>query len=362
MSERLRAIRQGTYLFLEAQRAGQKLLLCLDSGAGIHVVTPDAAVRLGIYPTNTDDRPVTGTAATVKARSLKLTNLTLGTTALADTDGVMVALPASLGGDGLLGYPLFAQLAVTLDYEAATVTLTPYTAFTPPANAASLPLRIVGNIPQVEVRLDGLAAWVELDTGSSGELDLNTPFVVKNEVKERYPKQIAMPTGVGVGGVTYGEVARAERLELGPFSLTKPLVHLSSQKSGADASSKVDGRIGGEILSRFQVTLDYAGKRLFLTPNTRFAEPFVFSRSGLLPIRESLDWVVFHVLPDSPASDSGIQAGDQLLLVDGRSAARLTASALNELLRRPTGTKIPLLLRAPSGRTRRVTLTLRELL
>ena len=81
-------------------------MLCLDSGAGIHVLTPDAATRLGIYPTNTGDRPVTGTAATVKARPLKLTNLTLGSTALADTEGVMVALPASLGGDGLLVDPV----------------------------------------------------------------------------------------------------------------------------------------------------------------------------------------------------------------------------------------------------------------
>lgn len=361
-SFRLAAIRQGNYLFLEARLGGQKLILCLDSGAGIHVLSPDAATRLGIYPTDTAARAVTGTAATVKAKTLKLTNLFLGEAPLADTEAVMVPLPGALGGDGLLGYPLFAQYALTLDYVTSTVTLTPYRAFTAPEGTVSLPIRLEGNIPQVEVRLDGLAAWVELDTGSSGELDLNTPFVERNQLKERYPKRIAMPTGMGVGGVTYGEVARAEKLELGPFTLQKTLIHLSTQKSGAEASGRVAGRIGAEILSRFRLTFDYQGKRLFLTPNSRLSDPFVFSRSGLLPVRQDLDWVVFHVLPSSPASEIGIEAGDQLLLVDGRSATRLSAYALNELLRRPVGTRIPLLLRAPSGRTRRVTLTLRELL
>ena len=361
-ASRIPALRQGNYLFVEAQLAGRRLLLCIDSGAGIHVLTPDAAIRLGLLPTDAKVQSVTGTAATVTARRIRLEKLSLGGVVLTDSDAVTVALPSALGGDGLLGYPLFTQFVVTLDYATATVTLTPPAAFRPATDAVSVPLRLVGNIPQVELRFDEFSAWVELDTGSSGEIDLNTPFVEKNRLRERYPKRLAMPTGVGVGGVTYGEAVRIEKLQLGPFTLNKPVLRLSQQTRGADASSQVGGRLGAEILSRFRVTFDYGNKCLYLTPNAHFSDPFVFSRSGLLPLREGGDWIVFDVLPDSPASDAGVRAGDQLLMVGERAAYKLTAYTLHELLRRPPGTRLPLLLRAPTGRTRRVTLTLRELL
>lgn len=359
---RVPALRQGNYLFLETGLGGQRLLLCVDSGAGIHVLSPEAGARLGLLREERGSQTVTGTAASVRAQKVLLRNLRLGAAALADTEAVVVALPGLLGCDGLLGYPLFAQFAVTLDYLTSTVTLTPYAEFTPPDGATALALRLEGNIPQLEVRLDGLPAWVELDTGSSGELDLTTPFVEANRLRERYPKRIAMPTGLGVGGVTYGDVARAERLELGPFALPKPLIRLSQQTTGADASQRVAGRLGAEVLSRFRLTFDYQSKRLFLTPNTRLGDPFLFTRTGLLPVREGKNWVVFHVLPDSPASEAGIQAGDRLLFVNARATERLSAYTLNELFRQPVGTKLELNLRSAEGRARRVPLVLRELL
>ena len=82
----------------------------------------------------------------------------------------------------------------------------------------------------------------------------------------------------------------------------------------------------------------------------------------MLPLYENFEWRVFAVLPDSPASEAGVTSDDQILTVDGRSANKLTMYSLSEILRRPPGTRIALLLRASTGRTRRVTLTLRELL
>ena len=359
---RIPAIRQGNYLFLDARVGERRVVLCLDSGAGIHVLTPEAAIRLGLLPPDAVKRSVTGTAATVAAQQIHLSRLSVSGMAMATTEAVALALPPSLGCDGLLGYPLFAQFVVTLDYAASMITLSAPEGFTAPVGSVSLPLKLDGNIPQTQIELDGLACWVELDTGSSGELDLNAPFVETNKLRERYSKRIAMPTGIGVGGVSYGEAARAETLQIGPYRLAKPLIKLSQQKSGADASARTAGRLGGEILSRFTVTFDYAHKRLYLTPNSRLTDPFIFTRSGLLPIYEESTWKIFGVLPDSPASEAGVTADDQILTVDGRSANKLTIYTLSELLRRSPGTLVVLLLRAPSGRTRRVKLTLRELL
>ncbi len=356
------ANRQGNYLFLVAQHKGRRVVLCVDSGAGIHVLTPTTATRLGLLAHDATSRNVTGTAATVAAQQFRLSQLTVGDVALAETEAVAVPLPAALGCDGLLGYPLFSQFVVTLDYITGTVTLTRPESFSPQVGTASLPLKIEGNIPQAQIELDGLACWVELDTGSNAELDLNAPFVEANKLRERYPKRIAMPTGLGVGGVSYGEAARAEQLKIGSFQLDKPLIKLSQQKTGSDASARVAGRLGAEVLARFTITFDYSRKRLYLTPNTRLSAPFLFTRTGLLPIYEAFEWRVFDVLPNSPAQESGVLAGDQILTIEGRSANKLTRSSLDELLTRSPGTQLRLLLRAPSGRTRPVKLTLRELL
>ncbi|WP_309709057.1 aspartyl protease family protein [Armatimonas sp.] len=361
-SNEISAVRQGNYLFVKARVGVREVVLCVDSGAGIHVLTPQAAMRLGLLPPDGATRNVTGTAATVAARQIRLTQLSIGGLSLADTEAVAVPLPSSLGCDGLLGYPLFSQRVVTLDYAANSLILSLPETFTPPSGAASLPLKIEGNIPQAQVELDGIACWMELDTGSSGEVDLNAPFVEKNKLRERYTKRIAMPTGIGVGGVSYGEAARATQLKLGPFALEKPLIKLSQQKSGADASERTAGRLGAEVLRRFTVTFDYGRKRLYLMPNAQLRDPFAFTTSGLLPLYENFEWRVFAVLPDSPASEAGVTTDDQILTVDGRSANKLNHYSLSELLRRPAGTKIPLQLRAVTGRIRRVNLILRELL
>ena len=74
---RITATRQGNYLFLTARVGERKVVMCIDSGAGIHVLTPEAAMRLGLIPPDAATRNVTGTAATVAARQFDLTNLRL---------------------------------------------------------------------------------------------------------------------------------------------------------------------------------------------------------------------------------------------------------------------------------------------
>ncbi len=45
--------------------------------------------------------------------------------------------------------------------------------------------------------------------------------------------------------------------------------------------------------------------------------------------------LVRYVLPNSPASEAGLQEGDELVAVDGRSAAPLTVGGLRALFLEP---------------------------
>jgi len=106
-----------------------------------------------------------------------------------------------------------------------------------------------------------------------------------------------------------------------------------------------DGNLGEEILKRFNVTFDHAGKRMVLEKAKGFGDPFEHEMAGL-----SLDWekdgslVVGNILPQSPAATAGIEPGDHLISIDDRPAASLDENRLRKALT-AEGTEIRLSLK-----------------
>lgn len=95
--------------------------------------------------------------------------------------------------------------------------------------------------------------------------------------------------------------------------------------------------------------------RLLQDPYTRFLDPQEYSDLtdqtsgevsgvGLQVRRESETRSIFvtEVLPDSPAEESGLQAGDRIVLVDGQSTERLSVSGVTRLLRGSENSQVTL--------------------
>jgi len=143
--------------------------------------------------------------------------------------------------------------------------------------------------------------------------------------------------GLGAGGVTEGAVGRIEELALGSFRVAAPLAVFSSATGGAHASAEAEGTIGGGLLRRFLVVLDYGCARILLEPNAAFAEPLEYDMSGLRLLGEGADhrtFRVFGVAEPSVAFAAGIRAGDVLAILDGRPAAELTLTEIRARFRR----------------------------
>jgi hypothetical protein len=359
--------RLGEYFYVPVKIKDQPARLVLDSGAGAHCLTPEAARRLGLLTATPDDGPkvrAVGTAGAVDVQRLTTGEIEMGTARLKEGLALAVPLPPVLEADGILGYDLFQQYVVTMDYANGKVTLTPPKDFQPSPDAVALPLRIPRRIPQVEVTIDGISCWVDVDTGSSGHIDLNTPFVEKNKLRDKYTKRIQTPVGRGVGGVTYGEVTRGESLTLGTFTLARPILQLSQQKTGADAKDDVAGRIGSAILSRFVVTFDYSRGKMYLTKAAKgFDAPFQYNRTGIVADKADFYFDIIHVTPGGPGADAGIQVGDQVLAIDGISVAKIPSYQMRDRFRAAPGTTVRLTVRRKDSKdAREVTITLRDLL
>lgn len=352
---------EGGHLYVEGKVNGKPARFLLDTGAGANILTPEAVQRLGI--SLGDQKVHAQGAGTVEAGLAIIDRIDIGQASLEDESAVILSLPPQLEVDGLLGYSFFNRFVVTLDYDASRMTLTSPKTFQPAPEAAVLPLKINGNIPFFEAEADGVKGVFELDSGAAGSLILFAPFVERNGLRARYSPRIATITGRGIGGLLKGELVRMPTLKLGKVVVKSLIAELSQQTSGGFYDKTLAGNIGAGILRRFTVTTDYSRKKLYLTPNRQFEDPFPQNRSGVAVDLDNFIYSVVAVVKGSPGAEAGIKAGDALLAVNDIGVEKLKSEGIRTAFRRPAGTVLSLLIRSGvSEKPRSVSITLRDLL
>jgi predicted aspartyl protease len=346
------------------------LWFIVDTGASGHVLNASTAKRLGL---RTEEGATAGgaggqvAASRVHGARLRLPGVELDASPLMAIPLDLLALKTGHPCDGVVGYEFFAERVVTIDYDAGQLVLRPAKAFRPPAGSAMLPLTLRDNHPYAPARVtlpggEPVEGSFLLDTGSVLSLILSPSFVAEHKALERVPRTIQVQLG-GVGGPTRHPLGRIGKLELGPHALDAPTAVLRQVGPGSTNAEETAGNIGGEVLSRFRVTFDYAGRRLYLEPGRTLGDPFESDKSGLaLSPREDgsgrID--VILVQEGSPAAEQGVAVGDELETVDGRPIAPAGLLALRQRLRED-GRTLRLGLRRGEARSD-VTLTTRRLL
>jgi len=305
-----------------------------------------------------------GGGGSMKARLAP--GVTLGVGALSVSGSVAIVMPQtplSNLHDGIIGASLFNGLVVSVDHDQSVMTLTRREAFTPPKGATEVPLEVVGRHAYVKagvVGADGKVTSVRLilDLGATHSVSLN----LRANPGLRLPAgAFASRIGRGMSGVMTGSVGRIAGFELGGHRLTGVVATFPDSAfespRGLDSG---DGNLGGGILGRFNVTLDYVGKRMYLVPNHRYGDRFDWDMTGVsFEIGDRGDIEVEAVLPGSPAASAGVKTGEALIAVDGVKA--VPRDMLRERARfRMEGREVVLTLRS-DGHDRQVKLKLRRL-
>src|SRR5258708_36627051 len=99
-------------------------------------------------------------------------------------------------------------------------------------------------------------------------------------------RNIASIIGRGLGGVIEGKIGRIKSIRLGKYALDQVVVNFPDPNSYSD-TLKNDraiprhGSMGGEILSRFSVILDFPHEKMNLKKNSIFKNEFHYNISGL---------------------------------------------------------------------------------
>ena len=237
--------------------------------------------------------------------------------------------------DGVLGNDILKEFVVEIDYSARTINLYEPHGYQYSGSGDVIPLAMDEGLPFVRasVTLEGRApieAKFEIDSGSTGALLFNTPFVEKHNVLASVPKTIQTNIG-GVGGMAKMRIGRVNSLRVGQFVIDRPITRLSQGLQGDYASSKYDGLIGGEILRRFTVTVDYSRRHMILEKNSHFAEPYEIDMSGIELVKDGDDLLVDDVDENSSAVAAGVKGGDILLAINGHPAAEFTLDQIRTM-------------------------------
>ena len=329
----------------------------LDTG-GEDILTPQAAQRLHL--------PVTKDRTTV--RSLRIGGAEMVSQrfsvlpidlSVKRGDGVQI--------DGMLGYQLFERFVTRIDYADRLLTLSlpagpsaQASAPLPAASAAVVSLGFDGTLALVHAAVDGLSGSFVIDTGNRGSLDLTSPFVRAHDLVARYHPTVMGITGFSVGGALHSYVTRAHELQIGDVAVPSPVMTLSQARHGFFASRSLAGNIGGGVLRRFTVTLDYRRRELLLAPNDAFAQLDVSDRSGLVLVDADGSYRVADVRTDTPAAQAAIPVGCTLVAIDGTAARTLSLEEIREMLRGPAQAEVHLTVETTGGERRDISLVLRD--
>jgi predicted aspartyl protease len=245
----------------------------LDTGASGIAIDSGVARALGLPLYGEHAHVVAG--RTTVARSV-VPEMRIGTLVMRNVAVGVVPLGAadrrSVRMAGLLGFDFLAQLGVTIDYEQRRVSVVPSAAFRAPEgpHAFALAARLGRGIPLVSVALDGmLAERFVVDTGGVGNFLVFDYFMRRNpnafrDTPDAFP--FARNPGLsGVGGAFSVTPAFVHQFTLGEARVADVLGYRVASEQAY--THDLDGVIGDGVLRYFTLALDYAGERVYLTPN-----------------------------------------------------------------------------------------------
>jgi hypothetical protein len=342
----IRIVNNHVHLLMTA--AGREIPMIYDTGAGVSLLDIPIADAIGM---KRGGKVNLGGAGTNPVRAFAIDgNKTI---ALPQDTAVKVkpvvefemflAAYEGIPVSGILGADFTRQFVVQLDYANERMILHPRS-FQYSGNGIRLPLTFKEwhpHTPGLIVLADSsrIAADCQIDVGASAALALTRPFVQKNGLLDRVAPTIRRRTGRGVGGSSWATIGRIARLQLGTAELKEPVTSMYGDSAGVMSASNFDCNVGGEVLRRFMVYLDYGRKEMILEPLANLNEPFEGDMSGAaFRVDSAAGGVrISDLMPRGPAEAAGLREEDLILSIDGRPAIEYGLEALRRRFRRVGG-------------------------
>jgi hypothetical protein len=262
-------------IFVTAKVNGHgPFLFALDTGSCCTVFASELATELGVTPTGENDH---GTGAGTSSAKLGIVH---GHIAFQFDNGLVLATEdantVSMAGlwpligkkfYGNLGKDVFEHSVVRLDYDHRRVTF--YDGAFPGTGLIFATKFVMGYDPQLSgtVIAPGTAPFAvgfTIDSGAGGTI-IASPLVAAYHLLDHVHTLSSPSRGLG-NGRSNDVVGRLDAVAIGPFLLNAPILALSTDTVGSLANEAFSVNLGGNLLRRFTVTIDYPHKQVMLEP------------------------------------------------------------------------------------------------
>ena len=308
--------------------------LVLDTGAWRTTLDSSWALQVGVQLPWTRD----SNHAVVDA--IRLGTLTLRNYVVDLYDMHDVSAAAGRFQAGLLGHDFLRHFTVEVDYGEQIVRLYDRATYRYEGAGVILPFASKYDSPLLRVSFrppggDWVKARLLLDTGSGRLcLILMTPFVEKHHLTTMAPA-VDGPLITGIAGPLHVAVGSIAAFRLGELALDSVPTGLGRERKSFLTSKGIDGLAGSRLFHGGRLILDYYRHRAIVEPAAGVGRDCRYDQSGLTLTARGADYRDFrvgYVVPHSPAADVGIQEGDRILAIDGRSSAEVELPDLRRAL------------------------------
>lgn len=284
--------------------------------------------------------------------------------------------------NGIIGYTFFKDRLIEIDYDKKKIIIhknRDYLKKRKFKKFSKLKIDLINNKPYVKTNStfddENLTLKLLLDTGLSDGL-----WIFKNDSLKIPEPFLNDYLGFGLAGEIHGKRARVEKLQFSNFEFEEVLVAYPDSLSFNNVNLIFgrNGSIGGELLKRFHLFIDYKEQLLYLKKSQSYNDAFNYNmsgievqHSGIEPIKEEIIlnssrtevnlmeflndnskykynyrfilkpiFVVSNIRKNSPAANSGILPDDKIISINNKKAYNYTIQKINELFQSGENKKI----------------------
>ncbi|WP_264536796.1 PDZ domain-containing protein [Flavobacterium sp. N1736] len=197
--------------------------------------------------------------------------------------------------NGIIGYKFFKNNLVEINYQKKKVIIY--------SNNEEIKQKLDKKFTSVPITIERSKPYIYTTAVTNGaeipakmliDIGNSDAFWIFENNKIKLPqKNFPDFLGKGFSGDIEGHRAKIEKFSIADFEFKNPIVSFPDSTSIRNVKMVPDriGSVGGEILKRFTVVLDYADKKLYLKKNAKFHEPFTYNKSGITIQHNGLQWV-----------------------------------------------------------------------
>ncbi len=175
--------------------------------------------------------------------------------------------------DGIIGWNLFKNKVVRIDYESRELVV--YDNLPKLSDTyTKTKLKFIRDLPyaQTTIYRNGkkVKIWAMLDSGYNGEFHVYSQEVAKHNLLVQY-QVIGEATTSG----TDGNVSKADVVLLPRFSISGfEIYNMPANLTKTPTESTKPALLGGNLLKRFHIVLDFKNQEAYLKPNILINSPF----------------------------------------------------------------------------------------